>query len=53
MQWARIVSQSGITSEKRQKAALLGSLHTSQMLGLSFVVMAIPAILCQSGAGLD
>ncbi|WP_419657224.1 major facilitator family transporter [Desulfosarcina variabilis str. Montpellier] len=53
MQWARIISQSGITSEKCQKAVLLGSLYSSQMLGLSFVVMAIPAILRQSGAGLD
>jgi predicted MFS family arabinose efflux permease len=41
-----------ITPEKRQKAVLLSGLYTSQMLGLSFVISALPAILRQAGVGL-
>ena len=39
--------------EQRQKAVLLGGLYTSQTLGLAFVITALPAILRQSGVGLD
>jgi PAT family beta-lactamase induction signal transducer AmpG len=45
--------QSGTGGQRRKKAVLLFSLYSSQMLGLSFVVMAVPAILRQTGAGLD
>ena len=38
--------------EKRQKAVLLGGLYTSQMLGLAFVMTALPTILRRSGVGL-
>lgn len=37
---------------QRQKAVLLIGLYTSQMLGLAFVITALPAILRQSGSGL-
>lgn len=37
----------------RQKALLLGGLYVSQMLGLGFIITALPAILRQSGVGLD
>ena len=39
--------------EQRRKAVLLSGLYTSQMLGLAFVITALPAILRQSGVGLD
>jgi MFS family permease len=39
--------------EQRQKAVLLGGLYTSQMLGLTFIMTALPTILRQSGVGLD
>ncbi len=38
--------------EQRQKAVLLGGLYTSQLLGISFVITALPAILRDSGVGL-
>ena len=38
--------------EQRQKMILLGGLYTSQFLGISFVITALPAILRQSGVGL-
>lgn len=47
------MKQSGTGGQRRKKAVLLFSLYSSQMLGLSFVVMAVPAILRQTGAGLD
>lgn len=38
---------------QRKKVALLGGLYTSQSMGLSFLTMALPAILRQYGMGLD
>lgn len=39
--------------ERRRILALLGGLYTAQLLGLSFIITAFPAILRQSGAGLE
>lgn len=38
--------------EQRQKAILLGGLYTSQVLGLAFVMTALPTILRKSGVSL-